>query len=322
MNKQHLRKELKQIKNDYVGLNTEGKKALKNIVVKHYADSLDNPDLKNHLIKHALLESTEEENNKELDWFEDAESIIEAFEYDLTLLEENELIESISGKEKYKQVVKYQKDTSKAFIDRADIMSSNAIAEFHRGLELNDFENDIQATGLDAIAISEAIQKQNELLKQGDITSLERMLNSQTQALNSIFYNMAIKMHNAKYIEHVNQYSKIALKCQNQTRQTIATLAEIKGIKKSVFIKQTNHANNQQINNSENLNDTANEKGFNHVDRSSEADRAGQNLSNQTMALSERQENTAGTKEISHECTQAWNEVGKVAGVRETISRA
>jgi hypothetical protein len=57
-------------------------------------------------------------------------------------------------------------------------------------------------------------------------------------------------MLNAEYLSGLQVNSKIALKAQNQCRQTLAALAEIKNPKRTTFIK--NAAQNQQINYNQN----------------------------------------------------------------------
>ncbi|MGH8646968.1 MAG: hypothetical protein ACREX4_21935 [Gammaproteobacteria bacterium] len=42
---------------------------------------------------------------------------------------------------------------------------------------------------------------------------------------------------------------QLALKAQNQCRQTLAALAEIKNPRRTTFIGQQNNATNQQVNN-------------------------------------------------------------------------
>jgi hypothetical protein len=149
---------------------------------------------------------------------------------------------------------------------------------------------------LDAVSITEAIEEQEILLKNGDLTSLENMLLSQTHVLNLIFTQMVSKMGKTEYMDKMEVYGRLALKAQNQTRQTIAALGEIKGIKKTTFIHQVNKAHNQQVNNgvSENLNDSANERSLADVDGRSTASGTGEILPDKAVSLSERDKNTGG----------------------------
>ncbi len=155
---------------------------------------------------------------------------------------------------------------------------------------------DISTLGLNSAEIKKAIIKQDKLIAKGDLSSLETMLHSQTYVLNAVFNNMVTRMANAKYVNNLEVCARIALKAQNQTRQTISTLAEVKGIKKTTFIHQLNNATNQQVNNGpgENLNETANKKViYGHLDRGNEAEGTGKDFENQTLALqdSSRQPN-------------------------------
>ena len=133
------------------------------------------------------------------------------------------------------------------------------------------------------------MQQQQDLLNKGDVSSLENMLLSQTHVLNAVFTNMVSQLSTADTLKKLDSYGRLALKAQAQTRQTISTLAEIKGIKKTTFIHQVNQAHNQQVNNGvgEKLNNSANKKVINEVDRSDEAKRTGKNQQDETLAIPE-----------------------------------
>ena len=222
-------------------------------------------------------------------------------------------------KKKTKEAV-YQEIVTENLINDHSSSARMGIAQLYKNVTFNNGET-TEVTGLDSHVLAKAIKKQEELLKAGDLTSLENMLLSQSHTLNAIFTMMVTNMGDAKYLANLETYGRIALKAQNQTRQTASTLAEIKGIKKETFIHQLNQANNQQVNNraGENLNNSANERVLGNVDTRSETSSTGENQQNETLALPE---NTEGQEAISHECNKARNEVSKVAGVRKTNSHA
>jgi len=217
----------------------------------------------------------------------------------------------------------YKKFISEGIVQDATMTASLGIGQLYSKTTFtHPSENEDEAItikGLDDRSIIEAIRKQEKLLENGDVSSLENMLLSQTHVLNAVLSNMVSHMSGADTLKKLETYGRLALKAQNQTRQTISTLAEIKGIKKTTFIHQTNNAHNQQVNNGleKNLNNPANEKVINEVDSGDETKRARPNQQNETLAIPE---NAGGQEAISNECTQARHEVGKVARIGEADS--
>ena len=212
-----------------------------------------------------------------------------------------------------------QQRASKEMITEQSTNAGNSIGQLYSEANFTDKNGSI--TGLDIAAIAGAIKKQEALLAKGDLTSLENMLHGQAHTLNAIFTTMSIKMSGAEYVKQIETFARIALKAQNQTRQTIATLAEVKGVKKTTFIHQVNQAHNQQVNNGagENFNHPANERVLNHVDTASKTSSTGQNQQNKTMALSE---DTGGIGAISPELIQTRHENSPVERTRKTTSHA
>ena len=102
--------------------------------------------------------------------------------------------------------------------------------------------------GADVCKMRELLAMQCDALSAGDLGRLEAMLTTKAHVLDSIF-NKYIGV--AAHSEQLNQFqcfAGIALKAQNQCRQTISVLGELKNPKRSTFIKQQNNAVNQQIN--------------------------------------------------------------------------
>ena len=100
-----------------------------------------------------------------------------------------------------------------------------------------------------ATLVSECNAQLNKVAK-GDISNIEKMLMAQAYTLDSVYSQMLNKSLSSEYLNHLQIYSKIALKAQSQCRQTLAALAEIKNPKRTTFIK--NQATNQQVNFNEN----------------------------------------------------------------------
>lgn len=83
----------------------------------------------------------------------------------------------------------------------------------------------------------------------GNLKQVENMLFGQSQALQSIFVNLARRAANQEQMKHYETFLRLALKAQSQCRATLETLAAIKN-PPVVFAKQANIANgHQQINN-------------------------------------------------------------------------
>jgi hypothetical protein len=100
---------------------------------------------------------------------------------------------------------------------------------------------------LDALpAFMGELRHQTEALKKGDVSQLEQILQAQAITLNVAFNHFLIKANGAAQIdtilanrpELIEMFARLAFKCQDQSRKTLATLAELKNPKRSTtFIK-------------------------------------------------------------------------------------
>jgi len=88
-------------------------------------------------------------------------------------------------------------------------------------------------------------------IKKGDLSNLEEMLYAQAVALNMMFTNLSRRASIQTNVDIRAVLANLALKSQNQSRNTIQTLINLKQPNQTAFIKQqTNVANgHQQINN-------------------------------------------------------------------------
>jgi len=88
-------------------------------------------------------------------------------------------------------------------------------------------------------------------IKKGDLSKLEEMLYSQAVALNMMFTSLSRRATNQTNVDIKQTLTNLCLKSQNQSRNTIQTLINLKQPNQTAFIKQqTNVANgHQQINN-------------------------------------------------------------------------
>lgn len=103
-----------------------------------------------------------------------------------------------------------------------------------------------QGEGLELVPMAEALQGFAEKIAKGDLGQVEVMLAVQLQILHTIFLKATNRMATADYIPQYQAYGAVALKAQNLTRMTAATLAEMKHPVQPTVIKNT--AYHQQVN--------------------------------------------------------------------------
>lgn len=149
-----------------------------------------------------------------------------------------------------------------------------------------------------------------EEIKNGDLSKLEEMLYSQAVALNMLFANLSRKASIQTNVDVRSAIANLALKSQNQSRNTIQTLINLKQPSQTSFIKQqTNVANgHQQINNGvipsspEKLLNEQNELlEANHgkrLDRRKKAKTKGVNTELEALGEVYRRKNTAGKGKV------------------------
>lgn len=111
--------------------------------------------------------------------------------------------------------------------------------------------NDLHGKTLDPVTIMHELANSTQRVNQNDFSEIEQMLIAQAKALDYFFYETLNKLVGLGMVNHLQAYAEIALKAQNQSRRTLATLAEIKHPRRATFIKQQNNAINQQINGSD-----------------------------------------------------------------------
>jgi hypothetical protein len=103
---------------------------------------------------------------------------------------------------------------------------------------------------LDSYETSVDLDRAVDVVKQGNLQSVEGLLLAQAVSLNSIYTKLAVRAH--KQIGDLDQAERclrLALRAQGQSRATLETLALIKN-PPTVFTKQANIAHGpQQVNN-------------------------------------------------------------------------
>lgn len=103
---------------------------------------------------------------------------------------------------------------------------------------------------MDLMSIANAFGEQIEDMKNDNSSRPEDMLLVQAHTLDAISNNLASRAINAGYVSQLEQYLKLALKAQNQSRATLEALDRIKNPKQVQIVGQANIANGpQQVNN-------------------------------------------------------------------------
>ncbi len=97
-----------------------------------------------------------------------------------------------------------------------------------------------------------ALRKNINASKAGDLSIADTLLIGQAAALNAIFHELARRaaMNAGSHLEALDTYMRLALKAQSQCRTTLESLAKIKNPPNVAFVKQANIAHGpQQVNN-------------------------------------------------------------------------
>lgn len=101
---------------------------------------------------------------------------------------------------------------------------------------------------LDVPTLTSHLEALSSNVSAGDMSRVEEMLICQAVSLQSLFTRMMEKAMSTEALGVFNDFMKVGLRAQNQSRMTLETLATIRN-PPNVFAKQMNLAVNQQINN-------------------------------------------------------------------------
>lgn len=94
-----------------------------------------------------------------------------------------------------------------------------------------------------------SLQDQTKAVNSGDMRQVEGMLICQAIALQSMFMDLARRGKSSNSLQEVQCFTQLALRSQAGSRSTLQTLADVKNPRQVAFVKQTNVANTQQVNN-------------------------------------------------------------------------
>ncbi len=148
------------------------------------------------------------------------------------------------------EIEQYQNEPSDALRDKLDrtvmaramsqpeVRAASVIQAWDSSLDINYLGNELR--------------EQVEAVGKGSMSRPEAILTAQAHALDALFCNLSRKAQansSAGYMKAAEIYLRLALKAQSQCRCTLESLAEIKNPRQVTFLKQSNIAQNQQVNN-------------------------------------------------------------------------
>lgn len=101
----------------------------------------------------------------------------------------------------------------------------------------------------DAAAVHTTLKDYADNLQAVGLASVETMLLHQSIALQSMFMDLAVRAKNQTSLDNVQVLTQLALKAQSGCRSTLQALAEVRNPRNVSFVRQTNVAHTQQVNN-------------------------------------------------------------------------
>jgi hypothetical protein len=129
-----------------------------------------------------------------------------------------------------------------------EIVAAQAISAVNHRVQIEDLTHGIKGIkGIDTDTLAGEINKHSKALASGDMSQVENMLFSMSHTLQSTFSHYLQLASATSNVNTADSLIRIALKAQNQCRQSLATLGDLKNPKRATFIKQQNNLL-QQIN--------------------------------------------------------------------------
>jgi hypothetical protein len=104
------------------------------------------------------------------------------------------------------------------------------------------------AKQIDTPGLMAALKEQIQAVNTGDLRHAEGMLIGQATSLQTLFSRLTERAMAQEYLMSMEPLLKLALRCQNQSRQTLETLATIRN-PTMVVAQQANIGKNVQVNN-------------------------------------------------------------------------
>lgn len=104
------------------------------------------------------------------------------------------------------------------------------------------------ASQIDTPGLMAALKEQIQAVNAGDLRHAEAMLISQATSLQTLFSRLTERAMAQNFLQTMEPLLKLALRCQNQSRQTLETLATVRN-PPLVVARQANIGTNVQVNN-------------------------------------------------------------------------
>lgn len=120
--------------------------------------------------------------------------------------------------------------------------------ELHAFRVIKSAEEPELASRIDTPGLMAALKEQIQSVNAGDLRHAEAMLISQATALETLFSRLTERAMAQEYLQTMEPLLKLALRCQNQSRQTLETLASVRN-PPLVVARQANIGANVQVNN-------------------------------------------------------------------------
>lgn len=165
----------------------------------------------------------------------------------LSIMAKNKSAKKVQENLTNDEIVKMVKEAMSVNCVTPSNAAAISISSIYSHLVVTDGRASVE--GLDQDALRKELDRQNEELLSGDTQRIETMLLDQSHTLQSMFTFFLQKMSGSKRMDQMEMFTRLALKSQNQCRQSLATLGELKNPRRATFIKQQNNAVNQQVNN-------------------------------------------------------------------------
>lgn len=93
------------------------------------------------------------------------------------------------------------------------------------------------------------LRQQAQAIQQGDMSQVEAMLINQAVALQTMFVDLAVSGKKQTQLQAQQGLTQLALRAQAGSRATLQALAEVRNPRQVAFVRQTNVAQTQQVNN-------------------------------------------------------------------------
>lgn len=163
---------------------------------------------------------------------------------------------------------------------------------------------------IEATTLLETVIKQSQVIKRGDVDTIERHLYAQAVSLHLMYSQLMAQMGESETLGQIEVYGALALKAQRQSRAAFLAVAELRNPNKATFIKQQNNAVNLQVNNGFETENLANEllTGVESAKLGStgqtETIRANPNM--ETLGSILRTEDGTRQEKQQNECSKTW----------------